>query len=202
MKTSAFIACHECDLLHRLPALPEGGLAKCTRCQAVIYQHKRNSLNRTLALTVSAVVFLVLANTFPFLALKMEGQLQETILLTGVLELSQQGRTEIAMLVFITSMLLPALQILFMLYILMPLKYDCLPPQLARVFRVYQTIRPWSMMEVFMLGILVSAAKLADMATVVPGIAVYSFMILIFLLAAITWSLDPHLIWEKLDINT
>jgi paraquat-inducible protein A len=202
MKPGALIACHECDLLHRRQPLPEGRLAKCTRCGTVLYQTKSNSLNRTLALTISALVFLTLANTFPFLGLKMEGQHQETILLTGILELNQQGMLEMAILVFTTTMLLPAMQLLGMLYILLPLKYNIIPFQLPRVYRFYQMIKPWSMMEVFMLGILVSAAKLSDLATVVPGVAVYSFMILIFLLAAITWSLDPHLIWEKLEPQT
>jgi paraquat-inducible protein A len=199
MKPAALIACHECDLLHHLQPLPEGRLAKCTRCGAVLYHIKRNSLDRTLALTISGLIFFVLAHIYPFLALKMEGQHQETILLTGVQELFHQEMAAIATLVFITSMLLPAIQLLGMLYILLPLKYNRTPPQLSRVFRIYRMISPWSMMEVFMLGILVSAAKLADMATVVPGIALYSFMILIFVLAAATWSLDPHLIWDKME---
>ena len=199
MKSGILIACHECDLLHRLPPLPEGHLAKCSRCGKVVYRSKRDSLERSLALSISAVIFFVVANSFPFLSLKMEGQIQETFLLTGILELHLQGRVVMALLVFTTSMLIPALQLLGILYILLPLRWGRVPARVSRVFRIYQAARPWSMIEVFMLAILVSAAKLADMATVVPGIAAYAFIILIFLLAAVTWSLDPHLIWDKLE---
>jgi paraquat-inducible protein A len=103
----------------------------------------------------------------------------------------------VASLVFLTTILAPFLQLLGLAYILLPLKIDRMAPGTFRVFRLFHGIQPWSMMEVFMLGILVSIVKLAKMAQIVPGIAVYSFMALIFVLAACTASLDPHLVWER-----
>jgi paraquat-inducible protein A len=70
---------------------------------------------------------------------------------------------------------------------------------LARIFRFVQRLHPWSMMEVFMLGILVSIVKLAGMASMVPGISLFAFLVLIFVLAGSMASLDPHLIWEQVE---
>ena len=202
MKTPLTIACHECDLLYELPPLPEGGVAKCSRCGAVLLRHKRDSLNRTLAWTIAGLILFVVANAFPFLDLKSGELVRQTTLITGVLELYQQGMRSVAVLVFLTSILFPAIQLAGLLYLLLPLKVKLLPWwKPASVFRFIQRIHPWAMMEVFMIGILVSMVKLGKLAKVVPGISIYSFAILIFVLAAAASSLDPHLIWDRLEID-
>ena len=199
---NSHIACHECDLLYELPPIPEGGMAKCSRCGAVLQRHKRNSLDRTLAWAIAGLILFALANTYPFLALKSEGLVRETTLITGVEQLYKQDMRSVAVLVFLTSILFPFIQLAGILYLLLPLKFKRLPWwKPALVFRFIRTIQPWSMMEVFMIGILVSAVKLAKMASIIPGLALYSFVILIFVLAAVTASLDPHLVWDRLEIE-
>ncbi|MEJ2234421.1 MAG: paraquat-inducible protein A [Syntrophobacterales bacterium] len=199
---NSLIACHECDLLYELPPLPEGSMAKCSRCGAVLHRHKRNSLDRTLSWTIAGLILFALANAYPFLALKSEGLVHETTLITGVQQLYKQGMRSVAALVFLTSILFPFLQLAGILYLLLPLKFNRLPWwKPALVFRFIRSLQPWAMMEVFMVGILVSVVKLAKMASVVPGLALYSFTILIFVLAAVTASLDPHLVWDRLEIE-
>jgi paraquat-inducible protein A len=202
MKTPSTIACHECDLLYELPALPEGSVAKCSRCGGVLQRHKRDSLDRTLAWTIAGLILFVVANAFPFLDLKKGDLVRQTTLITGVMELYQQGMRSVAVLVFLTSILFPVVQLAGLLYLLLPLKVKLLPWwKPASVFRFIQGIHPWAMMEVFMVGILVSMVKLGKLAKVVPGIAIYSFAILIFVLAAAASSMDPHLIWDRLEID-
>ena len=202
MSTTSIIACHECDLLYELPPLPEGSVAKCSRCGGVLQRHKRDSLDRTLAWTIAGLILFVVANAFPFLDLKSGELVRQTTLITGVSELYQQGMRSVAVLVFLTSILFPAVQLAGMLYLLLPLKVKLLPWwKPASVFRFIQRIHPWAMMEVFMVGILVSMVKLAKLAKVVPGIAIYSFAVLIFVLAAAASSMDPHLIWDRLEID-
>ncbi len=167
------------------------------RCGATLFKHKRNSLDRTLAWSMAGVVLFVIANTFPFLGFKAGSQIQETTLATGVKTLYSQGMWEIAILVFLTTILLPLIQLCALIYLHLPLKLNRMPYKLPLVLRYLQTIRPWSMVEVFMLGILVSVVKLAKMATLVPGVALYAFLALIFVIAASLSSLDPHLIWEE-----
>jgi paraquat-inducible protein A len=191
------IACHECDLIHRTKPLPRKGVANCTRCGSVLYRHKPNSIERTLALSLAGLVLFVLANSFPFLALKTDMQLHQTNLITGIKVLYDQGMQPLAILVFITTILAPAAQLLGMLYLLLPLRQKRVPPHFSSIFRFVRGLQPWSMMEVFMLGILVSIVKLAKMASIVPGIAIFSFFGLIVVLAAATVALDPHELWHR-----
>jgi len=193
----SLMACHDCDFIQRFPHLSEPGTVQCVRCGAVLHQKKRNSIERTLSLTLAGLVLFGIANSFPFLAFKLEAQVRQTTLLTGIQELYAQGMPELSLIVLLTTVLVPLGQMLCMLYILVPLKLKKTPRGLPRVFRFVHHLAPWSMMEVFMLGILVSVVKLAKMAKIVPGVALFSFLALIFIMAAMTASLDSHLIWEK-----
>jgi len=197
----SFIACHDCDLIHRIKPLPAKGTANCIRCGAVLYKHKPDSLDRTLAFAIAGLILFILANSFPFLGLRIGAQIRETTLITGIYELYVQGMQVIAILVLVTTVLVPFTQMMCLFYILLPIKFGRLPKRLPRVFRFLQSIQPWGMMEVFMVGILVSVVKLAKMAKIIPGISLYSFLALIFVLSAMTVSLDAHLIWQKWDEN-
>ena len=199
MEMDTLIACHECDLLHQRRPLPPDGTARCVRCGAVLYRRKQNSLDRVLALTVAGLILFVIANMYPFLTFRLEAQIQETNLITGVKELYQQGMWIVAGVVLLTTILMPLLELTGMLIVLVPLKLRRRPWKLALLFRAIRTLRPWGMMEVFMIGILVAAVKLVKMASIIPGMALYAFMILIFVLAASAAALDPHIVWKKLD---
>ena len=191
------MACHECDLLQHIPALPLNGAAVCPRCGAALQRSRPNSLERTLALTLAGLVLFMVANTFPFLSFKVEAQVRETTLITGIVTLYQQGLPELAVVVMLTTILVPLIQLLGMLYVLLPLSANRQAPMMMQVFRWVKTLQPWSMMEVFLLGILVSIVKLAKMAKIVPGIAVFAFLALIVVMAASATTLDPHIVWEK-----
>ena len=196
--TKSLIACHECDLLHQVQPLPDGGAARCVRCDALLYYQKKDSLDRTLALTIAGLVLLIVANIFPFLAMKSAGLVRETTLITGIKGLYLQGMEALALLVFLTIILVPLVHIAGMLYVLVPLKGNRVPRHLALVYRFIRSLQPWAMMEVFMLGSLVSIVKLGKMATIVPGLALYSFVVLIFVLAGAAASLDPRIVWDRL----
>jgi paraquat-inducible protein A len=139
------------------------------------------------------------ANAYPFLGFKISAQIRETTLITGVKELYLQGMWILATVVLLTTIVVPALQLMGLLYVVVPLRLNRLPWKLKTVFRFIQHLQPWGMMEVFMLGILVSYVKLAKMATIVPGIALFAFMALIFILTASMAALDPHDVWERIQ---
>ena len=197
MSKRIIIACHECDLLHRFGLIPRGAIARCSRCGSVLLRHRPKSIERTLALNITGLILFALANSFPFLAMTLEGQYRQIVLLTGIRELYNQGMPEIALLVLLTTFVAPLLHLSGLLYVLLPLKLGTLTPAIWRVFRWVRSLQPWSMLEVFMLGILVALVKLADIADVVPGISLYCFLALIYILAAITATLDPNSVWEK-----
>ena len=195
---SDLIACYDCDLLHHYKTIPVGQTAKCRRCGAVLYQNKANSIERTYALSITALVFFILANTFPFLELNLEGQTVPSTLMSGVLELYKQEMELLAVLVFFTSIFAPLLQVFGLIYVLAPLRFGRVLPFSIQVFRMLRQLEPWGMMEVFMLGILVSVVKLNTEADIVAGVAVWSFAALILALAWAASSLDPKLIWDRL----
>lgn len=198
MPTDRLIACHECDLLEQVEPAPTGGAARCRRCGALLYEHKRNSLDRTLALALSGLILFVVANSFPFLELKMQGLGTQTTLITGVHVLYQEGYWEVAGLVLLTTMIVPGSRLLGFLYLLLPLRFDHIPPATPAVSRLILMAESWSMVDVFVLGILVSVVKLAGMATIVPGIAVWAFALLMFALAGMNAMLDPRIVWNRL----
>jgi paraquat-inducible protein A len=194
-----WIACHDCDLVYRRPEVPPGGSASCRRCGGVLARRKRDSLDRTLALALAGLVLFIVANAFPFLSFRMRGQVTETTLMTGIRGLWEQGMVELSLLVLLTTVLAPLLHLLCLLYLLGPLKLRTRPPAMALVFRFLRRIQVWSMMEVFMLGILVAVVKLADMAEIVPGLALWSFALLILVLAAAAAAFDRDVVWEEAE---
>jgi paraquat-inducible protein A len=193
------VACHDCDLLHRLGEIPEGATARCRRCGSVLRRRRPRSIERTLALVLGAAVLFVVANVFPFLSFDMKGQETQTTLITGVRDLWQQEKPELAALVLLTIFLAPLLQISILLYVLVPLHRGRVPWQMVRAFRLLRRIEPWSMMEVFMIGILVAIVKLMGMATIVPGLALWAFVLLFLLISAAVASLDPQVVWERAE---
>ena len=152
-------------------------------------------------MAVCGLILFIIANLSPFLTLKFEGQTQETNLVTGVMELYRQGMVPIALLVLATGIAFPLLELTGLIYLLLPLKFDRTPWGMAGVFRVIRALQPWGMTEVFLLGILVSIVKLAGMATVIPGAALYAFLALIFVVAATAASLDPDIVWDRVKIT-
>ena len=152
-----------------------------------------------IALTVAGLILFIIANVYPFLTFRLEAQIQETNLITGVIELYQQGMWIVAGVVLLTTIVMPLLELTGMLFVLVPLKLGRRPWKLALLFRMIRSLRPWGMMEVFMIGILVAVVKLVKMASIIPGTALYAFLVLIFILAASAAALDPHIVWKRLD---
>ena len=196
---ASLTACHECDLLQRETPVPPGGTARCARCGAVLYRNQRDGLDRTLAYALGAAVLFVVANAFPIVGLEASGNRTSTTLFGTVRTLHDQDMTIVAGLIFVTTILMPALEIGALIYMLLPLKLGRVPQGLPAVFRLVHAVRPWGMVEVFMLGTLVSLAKLAHLAHVVPGIALWSFGALMFLVAAAAASFDSHALWARVE---
>jgi paraquat-inducible protein A len=161
----------------------------------------RNSIDRTLALTLTGLILFAFANSYPFITFELEGREQQNILITGVIDLLDSGYWVLGILVFGASILAPLLKLLALLYVLLPLKFAALPPASATAIRLVETLSPWAMTEVYMLGVLVAVVKLAGMATIELGVALYCFAALILVSAAASAVLDEHLLWQHLESN-
>lgn len=193
------MACHECDLLHRVHELHYGERARCSRCGAALYAKKLDSFEHTIVLALTSLILFTLANVFPFMTFELNGRVQQSLLSTGVKEFFERDMWMLGLLVLAASILFPALKILGMLYVLVPLECNRRPWNAALVFRMVEQCQTWAMMDVYLLGVIVAVVKLSDLATLVPGVAIYSFVGLIVALAAADSALDPHAVWEKME---
>ena len=110
-------------------------VSRCRRCNAMLHRSVENSIDRTLALTLAGLILFIVANSFPFLAFKLQGQETQTTLISGVIDLYNQGKWEIAILVLLTTIVVPLIQLLIQLYIYLPLKLNRIPWSMATVFR-------------------------------------------------------------------
>ena len=195
----SLVSCAHCDLLQRLPDLAPGGSARCARCDEELWRRREDSLNRTLALSLAALVLYVVANTVPMLGLTVVGRQASTTVLGGAEHLWADGQDPVAALVLFTAVIAPALQISFMLAIVLGARRQPAPRWVGTLLRHYRTMRTWSMIEVMMLGVLVALVKIADYATVIPGLALFVLGTLVFLLAAMQANFDARDVWERIQ---
>jgi paraquat-inducible protein A len=195
----ALIACLHCDLVQRLPDLAPGASARCPRCDKELWRRREDSLNRTLALTLAAAVLYVIANSVPMLGLTIVGRGASTTVIGGARHLWENGQEIVGILVLFTAVIAPALQIGFMLGIMLAVRLKRAPRWAGTLLRHHPTTRTWSMIEVMMLGVLVALVKIADYATVIPGVALFVLWLLVFVLAAIQANFDPRLVWERIE---
>jgi paraquat-inducible protein A len=196
---TSLVACLHCDLLQRLPDLAPGASARCPRCDKELWRHREDSLNRTLALTLGAALLYVVANSVPMLGLTIVGRAASTTVIGGAEHLWSNGQRMVAVLVFLTAVIAPALQIGFMLAIVLGALRERPPRWVGTLLRHHPATRTWSMIEVMMLGVLVALVKIADYATVIPGMALFVLWILVFLLAGMQASFDSREVWERIQ---
>lgn len=195
---SALIACHDCDLLQAKIALAPGSSARCVRCGATLYQRPQHHIDYPIAWAITAVALFTIANAFPVLSLEIQGHQTSTTLVGAAVTMQHQGMPLVAALVLGTTLIAPSLGLVAMLYVLIPLRFGRLMPGFVALTRLLQTIAPWGMIEVFVLGLLVSLVKLQHLATVIPGIGLWAFIALMLTSVAATATYDPHLIWQHI----
>lgn len=196
---TSLIACLHCDLLQRIPDLPPGASARCPRCNKELWRHREDSLNRTLALTLAAALLYIVANSVPMLGLTIVGRDASTTVIGGAMHLWNNDQKIVGVLVLFTAVIAPALQIGLMLAIVLGAMRERPPSWVGMLLRYHPTTRIWSMIEVMMVGVLVALVKIADYATVIPGMALFVLWVLVFLLAGMTASFDTREVWERVQ---
>lgn len=196
LNTKNWIACEHCDWLHQEVKLPVGSQALCCRCGSELYRADK-SLQALLALCLTSLILLLLANLFPIVTLEVQGQRHASSLLGAVWQLYQQGMGLVAMLVMATTLIFPALELCILSYVCLGVVWQQHWPAARVLMRILSHIRPWGMIEVFMLGVLVSLVKLTHIASIVPGVALWAFGCLTLCMALIL-SFDLRQLWRNL----
>jgi paraquat-inducible protein A len=193
------IVCPACDLAHRRTAAPTSGRTLCARCQAPLQRPEGAAVDTAIAVACCALVFLLLSNVYPLVAMHVNGSSRATTLVGAALGFYAQGYKSLAALVFLTTVIAPLLQIVTILYLLVPLRHGRRAPGHNGVFRLLSHVRPWSFMEVFMLGALVALVRLSNFAHVVPGIALWSCALLMLCLSELTSVTSPEQVWRWIE---
>jgi len=193
------VACPDCDLLNQLPVLAPDESASCVRCEATLSRNPKNSIARGMALTWTAIILFAVANGFPFLSFGKAGVVTHTTLISGVVGLYRDGMYFLTGVVGLTTIVIPVIVLAGFCYLLLPLRFDRKLPGAEVVCRWLLRLRPWNMLEIFLIGIIVSGVKLHKMANLIPGLSAWSFVILVFVLTWTHASLEPRVIWERLE---
>ena len=198
-KTNNLVACPECDALQRAPDLAPGAAAECVRCGAELFRNKPASLETTLAFMIGAAVAFACANAFPLMELDASGVRSSSTIYGLVEALLETGWPSVALLVLATVILVPTVQLATSLYILVSLKLGRVPRMLRAAVRTIDAIWRWGMVEVFMLGALVSLVKLTKVADVQIGWALYAVGAYVLLLAAAVSVFDARSLWQRVE---
>jgi paraquat-inducible protein A len=190
------IACQECDHFYYYELISAGAKANCQHCGNLLYRHIPGSLNRSLALYLTALILFIIANVFPFLSLELGGRVVENILFSSGWAMYEMGMDELAVLIILTSILFPFIVIAGMLYLLIAARMGTVAPFMAQVYRIVKSIVPWSLIGVFMLGVLIAIVKLQDLANVITGPSLIALAILLVVYTAARVSFDPKDLWS------
>lgn len=192
------VACHECDMLQRLPDEHARGRIRCFRCDNVLHHGGRDPVVIPLSLGVTALILFVLSNSFPLLDFSLNGQRDSTYLLAGIVQLYAQDARLLAAVVLLTTLVAPLLHIGLLIYIYLPLYLGLRPPAFIAALRTVQAVLPWSMLEIFLLGVIIASVKLAEQASIVAGPAAWSLGLLVIVLAAAATQVHPQRLWDRI----
>ena len=192
-------ACHDCGLLQSLGILGAHDVARCPRCNAVLRRSRTDPIRRGLALTCTGLLLFAMATNMPFIEVQLSGINRDTTLITGPLELERHGMWELSAVILVTTIAAPLARLLALLAVLVGLRMRRPIHWLYVAFRWADRLRPWSMIEVFLLGLLVAYTKLIDYAKVDLGGAAYALGGLMLAMAAVDVALDPDGVWRELQ---
>jgi paraquat-inducible protein A len=199
----ALIGCHVCELLVRAPAAPAEIAMRCPRCGAHLHVRKPNSIGRTWALVMAACICYIPANVLPIMTVTSLGSAQSDTILSGVIYLLLHGMWPLALVVFFASVLVPVLKLIILVYLLVSVQRRSRwrPRDRTRLYRIIEAVGRWSMVDIYVVTILVALVHLGNLASIraEAGAVFFGAVVVITIFAAMTF--DPRLIWDKLDAN-
>lgn len=195
-------ACKDCAYIHIMPSpLPVGAHILCKQCGCKIHKENDRWAERSVALSITALVLFLIANISPFIGLDAAGIIVQSNLLSGVFALIQRDLWLLSFALFLFIFLIPLIELSCFFYI--SFSYYFLhqkkPRGITRAIRTISLLHPWSMMDIFLLGVLVTAVKLGNLATILPGPGSIAFLLLVLTLAGLRMQLNHDSIWRWID---
>lgn len=197
-KSQGLVLCNDCHLVVREAAVTPGQASYCPRCGSRLHARRPNSLARTWALIITAWIFLFPANLYPVMTVIYLGEGEPDTILSGVVRLVQNGMIPIAILVFVASIVVPMLKLLGLMVLLLTVqrRWQLNKRQCTILYRIIEVIGAWSMLDLFMISILVTLVDLGAVATISAGTGATAFATVVVLTMFAAMSFDPRLIWD------
>ncbi len=193
---AGILVCDECHQLNRIDSLPE---QSCRRCAARLHARRPRSIARSWALLCAAAILYIPANLLPIMTVNLFGQGSPATIMGGVIELIRAGMLPIASVVFIASILVPSFKLVGIALLLLSVqRHQALSPrQRIVMFRFIEWIGRWSMLDIFVIAILVALVSFGNLASIEAGAGALAFatVVVLTMLAALTF--DPRLIWDN-----
>lgn len=194
------VACPHCDALHTQTALPEGAKAHCIRCGAVLIEQRGMAVATVLSLALASFVLMIGAISFPFLDLSVGGQTNAASVLSAVIAFSDTLSVPLALAVAAFIIFLPLLRLGAIIAAVFPLVTGGRPRRFHRyAFGLSETLQPWSMAEIFIVGVAVALVKVAGLASITFGPAFWAFTVLVLLTFFQDSLICRYSIWRALD---
>ncbi len=194
--------CRGCGLVQMVPALAPGMTAQCVRCPTILRSTSVHRLDHVIALATTALVLLIVMCSSNLMSVQTAGIRHVADLFSGPAELVHRGMPELGAVVIFVTVLAPLCRVAFMVYVLIRSHEPTPPRHLRRIFAYAEMLRPWSMLEVFVLGVFVAYVKLGDLVTIGLGLGVYVLIVLTFVLVWMDAALDREAVWERLYRRT
>ncbi len=194
------MACHECDLLIGVPALEIGQKAFCPRCNYLLAANRPHAPTMVFAFAVAGLVFLSLATAFPFLGLSASGQERTVTLLQSIAILVTEDLPSLAAIVFASIVAIPAAFLVGIVYVSSALANNRLLPGTVAMLRWVLMLVPWSMAEIFLIGILVTFVKIVSIADVSLGMSFWSYVLFTLCMTVVVLYLDKRDLWLRIQM--
>lgn len=203
MSSAGLASCHECSLTVRLPTSAHGVALACPRCGADVHRRKVDSIARSWALLIAAAVFYIPANLFPVMTVISLGKAQSDTIMSGVIYLLHHGMWPLALVVFTASVLVPLLKIAALTWLLVSVqrRSRARPADRTRIYRITEAVGRWSMVDIYVVTILVALVNLGNLAAIEAGLGAVFFGGVVVLTMLAAESFDPRLIWDRAGLN-
>ena len=185
--------CHSCGRVEPLASV------HCPRCRAHLHLRKPESLERTWALLIAAILLYIPANLLPVLRLDGITGAQQNTIIGGVIQFWGDGDYPVALIIFIASVMIPILKILAIVTLCIGSRTGWRPQAHTKLFRITETIGRWSMVDVFVVAILVAVVQLGSVMSIHPGPGAVAFAGVVVVTIFAADSFDPRLIWDRAD---
>ena len=201
---ASLVSCSVCHLLIRKHlAIEDGSFAKCPRCGATLRSRKRNSIARTWALILAAFLFYIPANLIPITKVTSLGVVQTDTIMSGVIYFIKTGMWPIGLIIFVASIFVPLFKLIILTYLLVSVQRRSRwhRKDRTRLYRMTEAIGRWSMVDIFVVTILVALVHLGAIANIEAqkGAVFFAAVVVITMFAAMTF--DPRLIWDTKEIE-